>query len=107
MTEIQPDGIVITVSQSTLKGLGYRNWLKEFLSTLSKENGVCFRRGNPKMEVLYVYICVGGKVRFRTNFVMVDSNRRIILSGPVVRPPKKQEPIMKGFQGFRYTQKLF
>lgn len=104
---IQPDGIVITVSSSTLKNEGYRNWLRQFLETLSNENGVCYRAGNPTIDVLYVYICIGGKVRFRTNFAMVDSQRRIAMTGPVTRPPRGQQFPMKGFQGFRYTQKLF
>lgn len=109
----KPDGIIITVAASTLKSQGgYRKWLREFIWILSQQDGVAYRHGNPKHEVLYVYICVGGQVRFRTNFVMVGESPRtgkkcILMSGPMIHAPKRAQPEMQGFQGFRYTQKLF
>lgn len=118
-----PDGIILTVSSSELKEKGYRNWLRNFLDAMGKEDWTYwYRLGNkPKHEVLWVYICIGGKIRFRSNFVMykdagemtfrgTDGKKLygkawVVICGPVVRPT---EPVYrKGFQGFRYTHKLF
>lgn len=113
MKEFLPDAVIITVAASTLKAQGgYRQWLRGFTYILSQEDGVAYRHGNPKYEVQYVYICVGGKVRFRANFVMVGESpasgkKCILMCGPLVHAPKGHQPLMKGFQGFRYTTKLF
>jgi len=74
--------------------------------------------GRPKRDLLYVYLCIGNKIRFRANFVMSEGPCKkyfvdegmfarawIVLAGPVVRPD--QPIVMKGFRGFRYTEKLF
>ena len=109
----EPDGIIITVAASTLlhhgngnARRGYKVWLSNFMTRLSDANGVAYRNGRPKRDVLYVYIVVGNKIRLRVNFAGVDSALgRIIMCGPIVRPV---QPVpLKGFQGFRYTHKLF
>lgn len=73
----------------------------------------------PKMEVLHMYLIVGGQVECRLNiadYVPGDArecwDREIrqpkywaVCTGPVSRP---DEPIkMRGFQGFRYTEGLW
>lgn len=117
----RPDGIIITVGQAELKEKGYRNWLRNYLEAMGKDDWTYwYRLGNkPKHEVMWVYICIGGKIRFRSNFVMYHDDGYmtfrggkilygkawVAICGPVVRPDK---PILrKGFQGFRYTHKLF
>jgi hypothetical protein len=119
---LQPDGIIITISAKMLKEKGYRNWLRNFLHAMRQEDCTYWMRQGaaPKHDILYVYLCIGGKVRFRANFAGTESGHKtfdggkkmyarvwIVLCGPLERPPRKQEPILKGFRGFRYTQKLF
>lgn len=75
----------------------------------------------PTMEVLYIYILVGGKIRVRANIAGYvpgssvtiecwDGSLRkpkywAVLSGPVSWPPEAIP--MKGFQGFRYCLELW
>lgn len=78
----------------------------------------------PTEEVAWVYLVWNGKVQFRLNFVQYERNKSktfndtydgkvrkfpkmnwIILSGPAI--PAPYEIPMKGFQGHRYTQKIF
>jgi hypothetical protein len=119
----QPDGIIITISQGMLKERkgGYRGWLKEFMQAMDNENWTYWMRqgAKPKHPILYVYLCIGGKVRFRSTFVSTEgpcemafeSGKKmfakawIIMCGPVVKAPSDFP--MKGFRGFRYTEKLF
>lgn len=115
-----PDGIIITISQQMLKEKGAKNWLTNFFNAMSKEDWMYYIRvgSKPKQDILYVYFNIGGKVRYRCNFVqtthgdMTFSDGKemsakvwIITCGPLVkaRPPVP----MKGFRGFRYTTKLF
>jgi hypothetical protein len=122
MKDFQPDGIIITISQKMMKEKGPRNWLRNFLNAMANDDCTyCMRQGTrPKQDVLYVYLCISYKIRFRANFVGTDSGWKtfddgkemfakawVMLAGPVVRPPRGQEPVMKGFRGFRYTEKLF
>lgn len=110
-----PEAIIITISQQMLKEKGYKNWLTNFMKAMNREDWTYWmRQGNkPKHEVLYVYLCIGGKVRFRANFVgtegpsemTFDGGKKlfakawILMCGPVVRAPYHVP--MKGFQGFR------
>lgn len=127
MTE-HPEGIIITVGQKMYGHLGYRNWLRNFLGAMKESETnddwfYWFRQGNqPKAdrELQYVYLCIGGKIRYRVFFAgsrgpclmkFVQHSREmfgkawILVAGPVERAPY---PItMKGFQGFRYTHKIF
>lgn len=125
MTE-QPDGIIITISPQMLKEKGYRNWLRNFLMAMVHHDGMIYymRQGTQPRESLrdklsYVYLCIGGKIRYRAYFAgslpeqtltfnggdIMHGRAWIILSGPVERPP--YEIKCKGFRGFRYTAKLF
>lgn len=115
------DAIIITISLAMLKEKGYRNWRRNFLEAMAKEDCTYWMKqgAQPKRELLYVYLCIGGKIRFRANFVMSEGRGHktfsdgktdyarawVILAGPVTYPPAPVH--MKGFQGFRYTEKLF
>lgn len=131
-----PEGIIITVGAKMWGHHGYRVWLRNFLQcmTLSASDidkpedfFYHFRQGNqPKAQdsLQYVYLCIGGKIRWRVFFagskgpeelVLVTTDGKgikeihgkawIIVAGPAERAPY---PIpRKGFQGFRYTEKLF
>lgn len=122
MTE-PPEGIVITISIAMIKERTYRAWLKDFLKAMNSDE-ICYwmRTGaRPKNEscLQYVYLSIGNVIRFRANYVMskgasqvtFDSGKKmfanawIVMAGPVVRPAGRIA--YKGFQGFRYTHKLF
>jgi hypothetical protein len=103
-----PDGIIITISAGMLKEKGYRNWLRNFMNAMGNEGWTYWMRqgAKPKHEILYVYLCIGNRVRYRANFVGTEGPCEwIILCGPVVKAPADYP--MKGFRGFRYTQKIF
>ncbi len=117
----RPDGIILTISQAMLKEKGLRNWLRNFHEAMEKEDWTYwFRTGNrPKHDVMYVYLCIGGYIRFRINFVSshgagkmefgngekLYGNAWICTCGPLTRAPRRIP--RKGFQGFRYTQTIF
>lgn len=118
----RPDGIIITISAGMLKEKGYRNWLRNFLHAMNSEGWIySMRQGaRPKHDILNVYLCIGGKVRFKAKFVGTSSGTKqfndgtemfakawVELCGPLERPRRGQEPLMKGFRGFRYTESLF
>lgn len=119
----QPDGIIITIGSDMIKEKGYRNWLRNFLTAMASETTTYWMRqgSQPTKEVMYVYLCIGGRVRFRANFVMsygagnkvFDDGRQmygkawIVLSGPIARPKQGERIELKGFRGFRYCEKLF
>lgn len=104
---------------------GYRNWVQEFMLAMEQHEGknpwvYWMRLGNqPKKDFSYIYLCIGGKIRFRTynggirgemspTFASGRSmygKAWVLLSGPVERP--RQPFPMKGFRGYRYTEKLF
>lgn len=116
-----PEGIIITISQAMLKEKGVANWTRNFLRAMRSENCAYFMKlgSRPKYEVLYVYLCIAGKVRYRANFVeshgpgeftfqggkTLYGNAWVVLAGPLSIPHKPI--VMKGFRGFRYTHKLF
>lgn len=116
-----PDGIIITISQAMIKEKGYRNWLRNFLNCMGRVTCMYSMRldSKPKHDLLYVYLCIGGKVRYRATFVGTSGPAQrkfddgmtmyakawVHLIGPVVRPLITVK--MKGFRGFRYTERLF
>jgi hypothetical protein len=117
----KPDGIMITISAGMLKERGIRDWLGDFLSAMNSDDHTYWYRLGciPKQEVLYIYFVVGGKVKYRYNFVMyegpgemeftngkiMDAKAWLVGCGPVVRAP--YEIRRKGFRGFRYTEFIF
>lgn len=120
----QPEGIVITISAGMYKDHGYKWWLANFLDAMGKNAAGedwyywCRTGSEPRREVQFVYLCIGGKIRFRCFYggskprgTMTFGDRNvegkawIILAGPVCKPPRPMP--RKGFQGFRYCEKLF
>jgi hypothetical protein len=78
--------------------------------------------GKPRYDVLHCYLLIAGLLRFRLNIAaiveggtMTFRDRPIpqtwtarywmILTAPVAEP--KERMLMRGFQGFRYTDELF
>lgn len=117
------EGIAITISAGMLKEKGYRNWLRNFHGCMCNEGCVYYMRLGAKPrhdnKLLYVYLVIGNKVRYRAYYagaqdaseVTFDDGKTmyarawIRMAGPVEKPAVPME--MKGFRGFRYTQRLF
>lgn len=122
-----PEGIIVTIGAKMIGAHGYRHWLKNFLAAMERsesDDDYCYwlRQGNQPTypDLQYVYLCIGGKIRYRAFYAGSMGTREmqfdnkphpifgkawIMISGPIVRAPYKIE--RKGFQGFRYTEKLF
>lgn len=121
------EAIIITVGAKMYSENGYRHWLRHFLDAMEPRHQTemyyWFRQGTkPKNDksIQYVYLCIGGKIRYRAYYagshgegeIQFDNKSEpmygkawILVGGPIERAPmiiKKQ-----GFQGFRYTHKLF
>lgn len=120
----QPEGIIITVSRSMIRdsaARNYRMWLRQFFYCMSCDDcHYWFRLGNqPKLDVLYIYLCIGNKIRYRVTYAgckgpghptfsdgrSLAGKAWVFAVGPVVAAPYIIR--RKGFQGFRYTGKLF
>lgn len=115
----RPDGIIISISAKYLKERGVRKWFEDFQQGTTLENYSYWLRLSqmPKFtDLLYVYLCIGNRIRYRTNLVgfepggqfKCDDGRVInakvwcIVTGPLV----KGNVSRKGFQGFRYTETI-
>lgn len=125
---IMPEGIAITLPKMFFEDRGWTPgaFEKYFERFMRHEDHLWnFKLTNlPTIEVPWAYILFDGFLQFRTNIVMYERNKEktfyddpdekprhfpktnwIILSGPAIRCPYERE--LKGFQGFRYTTKLF
>jgi hypothetical protein len=110
---------VILNTKKNLIKLGYEECLRQLKMTAEDEELLWWHSiGNkPKIDVLYAYITMLNKIRFKATIVSwepggemtFDDNRKrtakhwLLLDNPVRIP----DIPFKGFQGFRYTQKLF
>lgn len=125
---IVPEGIAVTWGKDSIeeKG-GLLSFIRYFEVTMKGEESLWLQKckNKPTQDIIYVYIIVCNQVRYRlyygghesgpTNISIGDgyswSSRqviswpRIILAGPFEKAPFKIH--RKGFQGFRYTTKLF
>ena len=86
-------------------------------------NGMWYYKcGNaPKHEVTIIYWVVGGRIRWQSTLVTIHRNQTMRFSHRTkpmyakswfelidFQPiPRHLQPVMQGFQGFRYSQKLF
>jgi hypothetical protein len=126
---IIPEGIAVTWGKDLIKEKGgLLSFIRYFEKLMSDEDGLWLQKckNKPKHDdLIYVYIIVCNQVRYRCyyggyetgprNIWFRDGNSwsskqlihwpRIVLAGPFVKAPKKIR--FSGFQGFRYTTKLF
>ena len=125
---IRPDGIMLTMPNMFFEDRGwsvdqFKMYFKKFMA--GEDNTWNYRLTNlPTLDFAWVYLVFDKQVQFRLNLVMIERNvtkvfndgpdhktrtfpnaNWIILSGPAIEPP--YEWPQKGFQGFRYTTKLF
>lgn len=125
---IIPEGIAVTFGKEMIKEQGgLKHFLKSFLMWMDgyEEGDYWMHKCSnlPKMEVDHIYLIVANRLwgrvycgGFKKNEAprtgydatgkekVIDWNY-IVLSGPFERCPFKRK--LKGFQGFRYTTKLF
>ena len=123
-----PEAIILTMPVAFFKDRGVfeDKFFDLFERYMRREDAIWnFRKTQlPTQDVAWVYLLWSGKIQFRLNFVQYERNvakvfddswdgkarifpvsNWIILSGPAI--PAPYEMPMKGFQGHRYTQKLF
>lgn len=126
-----PEGILITWSHNMMTRGGKvtpEAFRRYFEKVMANEDQTWLQKckNEPRHPVAYVYIIIANKVEYRLFYagfekgaivlnkpigeapgdeeVEVDWNR-LVLTGPVQKAP--HEIVMRGFQGFRYTHKLF
>jgi hypothetical protein len=123
-----PDGIILTFPKMFFedRGMSASEFEKLFERQMRPDGSYWnFKLTNlPKHEVLYVYLVFDGFIQFRCNLVGYERNvsksfkdspdqqvrefpncNWVIFTGPVVRPT--EDFPKQGFQGFRYTHKIF
>lgn len=124
----QPDAILLTLPKIFFEDrrMTPEKFKKVFERHMAHEGAYWnFKLTNlPRHEVLYVYLVFDGKIQYRCNLIGYERNvtktfrdstdrllRRfnncnwVLFTGPVVKPTHDFHK--KGFQGFRYTCKLF
>lgn len=126
---ILPEGIVITWSMDLINAKGgLMAFIRYFEKVMGEQCGdtLWLQKCNhkPKHDIIYVYIIVAGRLRYRLNYIDFDTGlvnvghggaswsssqvvnwSRITMAGPFVKNPHKRK--LRGFQGFRYCTKLF
>jgi hypothetical protein len=125
---ILAEGIALTLPVAFFddRGCTVAEFEKLFVRYMRKEDAIWnFRLTNlPTRDFVYVYLVFEGLIQYRCNFVMLERNKAksfydspdgnvrhfpptnwILFTGPAV--PAPYEMPQRGFQGFRYTTKLF
>lgn len=125
---IVPEGIALTLPVMFFEDrkMTTAQFKKVFERYMKREDAIWnFRLSNlPTMDVLYVYLIFDRQFQYRCNLVMYERNKAkafddspdgvvrkfppsnwVLFTGPIVKP--QDEWPQKGFQGFRYTTKLF
>lgn len=123
---IMPEGIAITFGREMVADQGgIREFLKGWFECMEEENGVWkhYCKNTPQRDIAYVYIIILNRLAYRVNFMNYEQAKPdelrykangdfqpivkpgILMCGPVVKCPVKRK--LSGFQGFRYTTKLF
>ena len=127
-TDQPAEGIAVTWSKDLIEMRGgLLSFIRYFEKVMSSEENLWLQKckNPPKQPIAFVYIIVCNQVRYRLNYVGWETGEanitygngyswsrsnvigwpRLVLSGPFVKAPSKI--IRPGFQGFRYTSKLF
>lgn len=104
---IMAEGIAITFGLAHMKKHGgahkFLHWLE---STVDESVWNYTLSTLPKRDVLHVYFICFGRLYGRVNYLgHGEYPGTIEFIGPMEKPPRKI--FLKGFQGFRYTTKLF
>jgi hypothetical protein len=120
-----PDGIIVTLPARFFVEYDHAIYLKEIEEMNQNENMIWYRvmKNLPTQDFLYVYTVIDNNVHHRSQFAGLIRNKTltfprpeggsrtfenanaVMMCGPVVMAPEVIP--MRGFQGFRYTTKLF
>jgi hypothetical protein len=128
-----PEGIALTLPEAFFADRGvvnYDQFKESFERYMRREDAIWnFRLTNlPALEKLpsiyLVYLIFDKHIQYQCNFVQVERNvsksfedspdgkirhfpaaNWVLFTGPVIKPPHERP--QKGFQGFRYTLKLW
>lgn len=119
----KPAGIIRTLpaSYAENKFAGYRALVRSIrhLETGAEDAVLIALPQLPIYEVLYIYLLIGGRVRFRLNIAEYTAGFKAECFDQTIRQPKywavctlpvsrPSQPVrMRGFQGFRYTAELW
>lgn len=123
---IVPEGIVVTHGREMIKEKGgLYTFLHWFETIMSDDGDVWYHscKNSPIHDIIYVYFIVENRLKYkgfygghsskptkafttpgakqRTDFI----RPHIIVGGPIEKCPYERE--LRGFQGFRYSEKLF
>lgn len=121
------EGLIVTLPRAffTEEKGAMRRFLSEIHQVNTIEDYYWYRvmKNLPKRDVLYVYLVINNFIKYRFTYggIVRDKDfafhrmdgtfkefnkaNAIILAGPVIKAPMKYP--MRGFQGFRYTDKIF
>lgn len=126
---IKPEAIVLTLPVQFFENrrAGIEQFKKMFVRYMAREDALWnFRLTNlPTIEdIAWVYLIFDKRLQFQCNFVQYErcvsksfkdapdgqvrhfpESNWVIMTGPVIAPPEPYE--LRGFQGFRYSTKLF
>lgn len=125
---IIPDGIMLTLPTMFFEDrkMTIEQFKEVFERQMSMDDSYWnFKLTNlPLHDVAYVYLVFDKQVQYRCNLMCYERNKTksfkdspdqvvrnfpnqnwVLFTGPVIKPP--YEWPQKGFQGFRYTTKLF
>jgi hypothetical protein len=120
-----PDGILVTLPARFFVEYDHAKYLEEIKEMNTNEGMIWYRvmKNLPTQDFLYVYTIIDNKIHHRSMFAGLIRNKTMIfgrpeggrrtfenanavmMSGPIVMAPEVIS--MRGFQGFRYTHKLF
>lgn len=118
----KPEAIMINVPESFFEEKISQEGFERFYHSMNEREGSCFHHfiaTIPVHEVIHVYVCYRGQVRFRANIAQfirngvpdIDDEELMIprnwvtTCAPVVAAPKVI--VQRGFRGFRYCEKFF
>lgn len=122
----KPDALIVTMSKQNVNEWGGVDVLDRFFQKqYGKENDATFwyKIGNnlPLHEVLFVYVVIHNKIRWRFNCVGYEdtesvilhkagkpveySGKFVIITGVAIKAP--EDIPYKGFQGFRYSNIIY
>lgn len=123
--QTKPDAIIVAMPARFFQEYTMEKFLQDMENMNTKDNFVWYRvmKNLPKIQTLYCYWIIDGKIRYRMEIANLVRNKTmrfarpkggvrtfenanyIELVGPVIDAP--YDIPMRGFQGFRYSELIF
>lgn len=127
---VPPEAIIVTFGQAMMSRGGKTSpaaFERYFLSIMREEDSIWYHKSKnkPLQDVAFAYIIMDNYLQWRVNYIGHEKGDltvfkpigdegeeavqiswpRMVFCGPIVNAP--EDIPMQGFQGFRYTHKLF